>query len=207
MTSNGRPSGSTAHSSAATTARTQSNVPNESSFTSFSDLGAAIPASAMDQFGARNRQSEASTSLLTLSGIKSLLHPTMGITNLDERTPLLRDDRQEVGRRRSRKQGTKRYVGGDTAFAVSPQASSEIEPQDLPLGTCRQCEASKTPISAVTLTVVSHILFAVMSLLAEILARDKEDSQMNQLLIVAFQALAMWVTSLVTLLVTRSKDP
>lgn len=205
MTSRGGPSGSTGASAAA---RTQFNVPNESSFTSFSDLGAAIPASVDDQFGANSRGNEASTSVLTLSGLRTLLHPSTSTTNPDERAPLLGDHRQASGqRRRPRKQVTKRYVGGDTAFAASEENSSEAEVQNLPLGTCRQCEAFKTPISAVKLTVVSHILFAIMSLLAEIMARDKGNSRMNQLLIVAIQAISMWVTSMATLLFTRTKDP
>jgi hypothetical protein len=184
--------------------RIQSNALDESSFTSFSDLGAAIPSSEGDGLD-RGSGESSSISLLSVSGLKTLLHPS---AHVNETTPLLRSEQKKWASRR--RKGGRRYVGGREVFAA--HASSDVdetspllENGEIPLAVCRHCEEYEAPISAGKLAIISQILFGLMSLLAEILARDGNKERMGELQILSIQAAVLYVVTTGILLFTKTE--
>jgi hypothetical protein len=186
-------------------ARSTINAVDESSFTSFADLGAAIPSSEGDD--SFTREGGSSTSLFSLSGLRSLLHPNSHLvdTSIDETTPLIQSQQRRQLNRRKR---SKRYVGGENAFAAYEAASTDSDyGAEASLAVCRHCEAMGSPISAVKLVSIAQILFAVMSLLSEVLARDKSQRKMSEMQILTCQSTASWIACIVALLSTKTAHP
>lgn len=196
-------------STAATAKATSAVAVNESSFTSFSDLGAAIPASEGEDNGGNGRGS-ATGSVLSFSGLRSLLHPNSHTieSRFNESSPLLQSQQRRLQQLSNKKRRRKRYVGGIEGLAAYDATSYESEIIGEPsLAVCRDCEAKETPISAVKLVIISQFLFAMMSLLSEVLARDDggEGHRMSELQILSIQATSLWITSIVTLLSTKTE--
>lgn len=188
---------------------TRWGLPNESSFTSFSELGAAIPSSSEGDHAPGSPVLASSTSLLTLSGLRTLLHPSStpaqtSIRVASERTPLLHAVRQ-----RRRKTQSRCYVGGRDAFGQVEEAadSTSLDGQEMAHASmaCRECEADERPISGVTLAVIAQALFALMSLLAEVLAREAADRRMSQAQIMAIQTGVTWAAAVSVLACTGTK--
>lgn len=206
------------------------SIVDDSTYTSFSDLGAAMPPTTSDSYGSSDFSSSLGLSpssklSSTWRNVKNVLHPTYcleedaahpstsAITTTTERTPLMETERR---RRQKRKQKlSKRYAGGPAIFVaasaeeeVGAAGTSEDEQHGhTPLAVCRQCEAAQSPISPTKLAVSAQFAFAVMSILAEVMARWKEpqERRINEMLLVAIQSGFLWLASTSILYSTGTK--
>lgn len=184
---------------------------NETTYTSFSDLlGATLPPS-FDGNGTSNNTSSSPLRRIS-SSLKKLLHPTYCLeeeseprqVDVSERTPLIEAEQR---RRQRRAKLSKRYVGGSNAFsAITEDTGSETDIGETPLAICRQCEASDSPIPPYRLAVISQLLFAIMSLLAEIMARGSHKHRLDEMLLVSIQSSLLCVVSTSILLLTGTKN-